>query len=172
MQLLFKRAQGRSSFGKPVFRLWAQMEFEDDEQTIISHYRFENTKLIEAVQPGLLRNAALVGLASFVGVQLLLFSVHLPFTMMMLLGIAGGIGGAWLFFDQNRETIYVRDLIYGRYFNCGSVIDLARKEAWLELITAFLRQVMETARYWDGTEAVPIDALSKQEAKYVVIKGL
>ncbi len=170
MQLLFKRSQGRSTFGKPVFKLWAQMEFEDDEHTIISHYRFENTKLIEAFEPSLLRRSALVGLGVLVLCFILLWSATTQIAL--LIGVIAGGGAGWFYFDRHRETIYVRDLMHGRTFDCRSVIDLARKEAWLELITAFLRQVMETARYWDGTEAVPIDALSKQEAKYVVIKGL
>lgn len=170
MQLLFRRSQGRSTFGKPIFKLWAQMEFENDERTIINHYHFENTKLIEAIQPGLLRRSALVGLVAFI-VCMIVFS-RLGFQISALLGLFAAGGAAWIYFDQNRETIFVNDLIHGRTFDCRSVIDLARKEAWLELITAFLRQVMETARHWDGTEAVPIDALSKQEAKYVVIKGL
>jgi len=171
MQLLFRRSQGKSTFGKPIFKLWAQMEFEGDEQTIIHHYRLEGAKLIEAIQPGLLRRSALVGAAAFV-VCLILLSGPFGFLMAALLGLFAAGGAAWIYYDQARETIFVNDLIHGRTFDCRSVIELARKEAWLELITAFLRQVMETAKYWDGTEAVPIDALSKQEAKYVVIKGL
>lgn len=172
MQLLFRRSQGRGKWGRPNFKLWAQMEFEDDEETIISHYRFENAKLIEAIEPSLLRRSILVGLGTFVAATIVFIVLGLAVTAAMLMALAATLPIGWLYFDRNRETIYVRDLIHGRTFDCRSVIDLARKEAWLELITAFLRQVMETARYWDGTEAVPIDALSKQEAKYVVIKGL
>ena len=70
------------------------------------------------------------------------------------------------------ETIYVKDLIHGRYFACPSIIELARKEAWLGVVSSFLRQVMESAKYWDGTEVVPVDALSRAEAKFVVIRGI
>lgn len=171
MQLLFRRSQGRSTFGKPVFKLWAQMEFEDDEHTIISHYRFENAKLIEAFEPSLIRRSLLAGAGIFILASIVLW-IPMGFQYGLLTGFIFGCLAGWLYFDRHRETIYVRDLIHGRTFDCRSVIDLARKEAWLELITAFLRQVMETARNWDGTEAVPIDALSKQEAKYVVIRGL
>ena len=62
--------------------------------------------------------------------------------------------------------------MHGRYFKCRSVIDLARKEASLGVISSFLRQVMESAKTWDGAEVHDIEALSREEAKSVVIRGL
>jgi len=171
MQLLFKRSQASSRLlGRPTFKLWAQIEFENDEAELIRYYRFERTKLVEAVQPGLLRRSALFGAA--VLVICFIFLAGTSWQMAGAIGTIGGLAAGWLYFDRNRETIFVKDLIHGRYFDCKSVIELARKEAWLGLITSFLRQVMESAKHWDGTEAVPIDALSKQEAKFVVIRGL
>ncbi|MEJ8574155.1 hypothetical protein [Microbaculum marinum] len=171
MQLLLKRSQGTTAIlARPVFRLYARVEFEDDEEAIVKRYRFESAKLIVAIQPGLLRRSALVAAAVFVTCFILL--ARTSWQLAGLLGVVGGGAAGWLYFDRARETIFVKDLIHGRYFECKSIIELARKEAWLGLITSFLRQVMESAKHWDGTEAVPIDALSKQEAKYVVIRGL
>lgn len=169
MKLLLRRNQARSRFGLPIFKLWAKLEFEADEAELIKRYKFADARLVRADQPNLIRNTALVGVAG------LLFGWYLfnglgGFGNFLAL-IAGG-GGAWFFYDRTRETVYVNDLIHGRYFDCNSVIELARKEAWLGIINGYLRQVMETAKFWDGTETVPIEALSKEEAKLVVIRGL
>jgi hypothetical protein len=171
MQLLLRRAQASSRIlGTPIFKLWAKVEFEGDEETLIRRYRFEGFRLIVVDQPGLLRRSAMVGSGVFIVCLILLWS-----TSNQLAGLAGVVGGGasgWLYFDRSRETIFVKDLIFGRYFNCPSIIELARKEAFLGVVTSYLRQVMESAKHWDGTEAVPIEALSKEEAKYVMIRGL
>lgn len=173
MKLLFRRSQAKTIFGRPVFKLWARMEFEDDEHELVRYYRFEAAKLIEVIQPGLIQRSILAGFGAFSLCLIGLWAVNVVgFELMLISSFVLGLAGGWIYFDRRRETIFVRDLIHGRYFKCRSIIDLARKEAWLELITSFLRQVLETAKYWDGTEAVPIDALSKQEAKYMVISGL
>jgi hypothetical protein len=88
------------------------------------------------------------------------------------LGLAGGAGAAYFYYDRNRESVFVRDLIHGRHFACDSIVDLARKEAWLASVVSVLRQIMESAKHWDGTETIPIEALSKEEAKYIALKGL
>jgi len=170
MQLLLRRSQAKTTFGRPVFKLWAKLEFEGDEEAIIKRYSFQSAILIERSQPSLLRRSGLVGVIFMAVVVAVLadFGWQLAGT----LGVLGGLAAGWLYFDRNRETIFVKDLIHGRFFDCGSIIDLVRKEAWLGIVTSFLRQVMESAKHWDGTEAMPIDALSKQEAKYVVIRGL
>ena len=85
----------------------------------------------------------------------------------------GGIrGGGWWYANEKRETIYVRDLMHGRNFKCDSVVDLARKEAWLATVVSFLRQVMETAKHWDGTESHKVEPLPKDEARQVILRGL
>lgn len=168
MNLLFKRAQTNDAIGKVKFKLWAQTELNDDEQHIIKRYRFDGATLIVALQPNLLRNAALVGAGAAVVIAFLLWQYALgPW-----IGLAVGIAAGYLFYDRNRETVLVRDLIHGRHFTCDSVVDLARKEAWLTTVVAVLRQIMETAKHWDGTETIRVEALSKEEAKYVALKGL
>ena len=170
MKLLFKRSQSKSTFGKPIFKLWAQIEFENDEEALVGHYRFASSKLIEAIQPGLIRRSALVGAIAF-ALCMIVFS-GAGYQLASFLGLLAGSGAGWFYYDRMRETIYVKDLIHGRYFACPSIIELARKEAWLGVVSSFLRQVMESAKYWDGAEVVPVDALSKAEAKFVVIRGL
>ena len=88
------------------------------------------------------------------------------------MALAAGIGAGYWFFNEKRETIFVKDLLHGRYFSCGSVIALARKEAWLETVVSYLRQVMESAKNWDGTERHKIEALPKDEARQVILRGL
>jgi hypothetical protein len=167
MNLLFKRQQSEGN-GKVKFKLWAQTELDEDEQHIVKRYRFDGAKLIDVFQPNLLRNAILVAL----GVSVVVSFVLSRFALGLPIGVSAGIAAGYFFYDRKRESVLVRDLIHGRYFACDSVIELARKEAWLSTVVAVLRQVMETAKHWDGTETIPIAALSKEEAKYIALKGL
>ena len=78
-------------------------------------------------------------------------------------------GSHW-YFNEKRETLFVKDLLYGRRFKCKSIGDLARKEAWIENACLILRQTLETAKHWDGVETNPIPVLEKEEAKKLVIQ--
>ena len=171
MELLFKREQTSGAVGKVKFKLWGKVELDEDEQAIVKRYRFDNAILIAAIQPTLIRICLYIA----VGVFVLALGIFLTFAngaiAFVLAAIASG-GVTYWYFNEKRETIYVKDLIHGRYFTCDSVVDLARKEAWLEVITSFLRQVMESAKHWDGTERHLIDPLPKDEARQVIIKGL
>ncbi len=60
--------------------------------------------------------------------------------------------------------------MYGRYFTCRSVVELAQKEAELDRIVTVLRQVMETAKHWGGTESIDVPVLDKDAAKQLVIQ--
>lgn len=185
MELLFKREQSAGvggvspsvpglrifGLGAPKFKLWAKIELEPEEQSVVDHYRFDQAILIDSFQPELLKKTAMVGAATFV-VGLLVFWMLIKISAGVFLGLIAAAIAAYLYFDKRRETVFVRDLLHGRYFSCASVIELARKEAWLETISAFLRQVMESAKHWDGTEAIKIEALPKDVAKQTIIKGL
>jgi hypothetical protein len=182
MDLLFKRAQTAVAGAvglpnlpllkpRPKFKLWAKLECTPEEQSIISHYRFEDSVLVEGFQEGLLKRASFVGLWAFIGASIFFLPSFRVTTALILCLIAGGIA-AYLYYDKHREIVFVRDLLAGRHFTCASVVDLARKEAWLETITAFLRQVMESAKHWDGTEVRPIAPMDKDMAKQLIIKGL
>jgi hypothetical protein len=146
MKLLFKREQATGKTGRALFNLWGKIELDELEAAAVKKYRFDSAILIEVEQPKLIRNSAIVGFLAFVG--------------------------AYFHYHQKRETIFVKDLIHGRYFTCDSVIELARKEAWLQTIVAFLRQVMESAKHWDGTETHDVPVMDKDEAKQIIIQGL
>lgn len=171
MEILFKRDQVRGKFKGVRFKLWSKLELDENEKSVINHYSFDQAVLIDSLQPKLIRNTAFVSFGAFVGASIILWTIF-SFSVATFLGLVAGAAAGYFYYDKNRETVYVKDLLYGRYFNCDSVIELARKEAWLETITAFLRQVMESAKHWDGTEARPIEVLSKDEAKSMIIRGL
>lgn len=185
MDLLFKRSQAAGvagtaptvpglsllGLGAPKFKLWAKVELDPEEQIVLDHYRFDQAMLIDSFQPELLKKSAMIGGGAFVFASLF-FWMLFSFGAALFLGLIAGAAAAYLYFDKRRETVFVKDLLHGRYFSCGSVIDLARKEAWLETVVAFLRQVMESAKHWDGTEAIKIEALPKDVAKQIILKGI
>lgn len=171
MEILFNRKQTTGRFAQVQFKLWCKIELDENETNILRRYRFDSAMLIASWQPLLLRQSLLVGLAAaaLVGtIMYLKFSLALSIVGAL---VVGG-GSAYWFFHERRETIFVRDLLHGRNFTCGSVIELARKEAWLNTIVAYLRHVMESARHWNGTEARKIEALPPEEARRVILKGL
>lgn len=171
MEILFKREQTSGKLGRVVFRLWGKLELNEDEQALVKRYRFDEAILIDVLQPTLLRNAVLVFLVAAIVVYAICTIVVPDWLATFLALIAGGGTGYW-FFHNKRETIFVRDLLHGRYFACDSVIELARKEAWLTTIVAYLRQVMESAKHWDGTERHTIEPLPKDEARQVILRGI
>jgi len=171
MKLLLKRDQTPGTVGKVKFRLWGKVELDDDETEIVKRYNFDAKVLVRADQPTLIRTASLIA----AGVWFILFAITLPGmggAVGFIVALLGGGGAGYFYYHQKRETIYVRDLIHGRYISCESIIDLAREEAWLGVVTSFLRQVMESAKHWDGTETLDIEALPKDEAKLVMLRGL
>ncbi len=171
MKILFSRKQVRGKFGGVKFRLWSQIELDENERQVIRHYSFDESVLIDSLQPELIRKSALVGIgASIFGAILASYSGDWKITIFV--GLIIGIVAAFIFYDRNRETIFVKDLIHGRFFECKSVIDLARKEAWLETITGYLRQVMESAKHWGEDEKRDIEVLPKDEAKRFMIRGI
>ena len=186
MKLLFQRAQGAGplgvaessalsglSFGlsRPKFKLWAKIELEPAEKVVLDHYHFDATILIDAEQPDLMRKTFYVALATFIFATLF-FSMLISSSAAMFWAIIAAAAAGYFYHDKHRETIFVRDLLHGRNFSCTSIIELARKEAWLQTVSAFLRQVMESAKNWDGTESIKIQAVDKDLAKQIIIKGL
>ena len=170
MDLLFKREQTSGKIARVAFKLWGKLELDEDEQALVKRYRFDEAVLIGSEQPKLLRNAGIAGLGVMALVYALL-STMIPSFAPVIAVLAGG-GAAYWYYHSKRETIFVRDLLHGRYFSCDSVVELARKEAWLTTIVSFLRQVMESAKHWEGTERHAIEALPKDEARQVILKGI
>lgn len=170
MNLLFKREQTSGELTRVRFKLWGKIELDAEEQGLIDRYNLDDAMLIEVLQPDLLRKAIYVGIAATIGAAVILPFIFGGFGAVLCL--AAGIGAGWWYANEKRETIYVRDLMHGRHFKCDSVVDLARKEAWLATVVSFLRQVMETAKHWDGTESQKIEPLPKDEARQVILRGL
>ena len=171
MEILFRRQQSKGTTGKVKFKLWSKIELDENEAQVVKHYAFDNAILIESWQPELVRKSIYIGLA-VLALTFALISTSLSFNVALFFGLLAGCAAGYFYYDGNRETIFVKDLLHGRYFDCVSVIELARKEAWLETVTGFLRQVMESAKHWDGTESRQIDILPKAEAKQLIIRGL
>lgn len=168
MDLLFKREQTSGSLGSVHFKLWGKLELTEEERALIDRYNFDQTVLIAVDEPDLLRRSVTTGLVAGAIAFVLAFGAGLMFGMMVALVVGCGVG-SW-YMTQRRETIYVRDLLHGRHFKCESVIELAKKEAWLTNLVTALRQVMVSAKHWDGTEQHAIEALDKDEAKQMILE--
>jgi len=167
MELLFKRAQSSSRLLKVSFKLWGKIDLDEEEQALVKRYSIGDACLIEDFQPKLIRNAALFG--GCIGILVFLLLGFMPDGARNLLMAISIVGSGFWFYHQKRETIFVKDLLHGRHFSCRSIVDLAHKEAWLEERVAILRQVLESAKHWDGTETIAINALPKDEAKALML---
>jgi len=177
MDILFRRTQSLKSLSTNInFSLWAKIELSDEERTLVNRYKFDRSTLVSALQPTLLRNSILWGLFSLmISIPIIAWN----FWQVIGLGWAGVVcvsaiiafAVGFVMYHNKRETIYVKDLIHGRHFKCISVCELARKEAYLENICAYLRQVIESAKHWDGKEKREILALPKEEAKRAILSG-
>lgn len=171
MELLFKRKQTPGKIRSVSFKLWSKIEFDEEEQAIVKRYRFGEAVLIEPSQPDLKRKTAMMSAGIFV-LASALFSAIWGMGSGLFLGLIAAGGFAYWYFNEKREMIFVKDLIHGRDFTCDSVIELARKEAWLGQVVAYLRQVMVSAKHWDGTERRTVEPLPKDEALQVILRGL
>lgn len=171
MELLFNWEQTPGKLSRVRFKLWSKIELNEDENAVVERYKFDKAVLIEALQPGLIRQTGIFATLIFVVVFGLLTNIW-SFGVGFFMGVIAAAGFAYWYINEKRETILVSDLLHGRHFTCDSVIDLARKEAWLNTIVSFLRQVMESAKHWDGTERHDINPLPKEEARQVIIRGL
>ncbi len=170
MDLLFKREQTTGKTSRVNFKLWGKLEPTEDEQALISRYRFDESILIGADDTHLLRGAVKLGAVVFV-VAALLFTYMAGGTAGILGGLAAGVGAGYWHINEKRETIFVKDLLHGRNFKCDSVVELAKKEAWLEGACAMFRQVMESAKHWDGVEQHTIEPLPKEQARELILRA-
>lgn len=178
MNLLLKRAQKPGIVtlvplqfgGGPLFTLWAKAEFTEEEYGLVTRYRLNDALLIADDWLYMLqrsvRTALILGVAAW-WILFMFFSwaVTTGVTMVLILVLTA------VYYNELREHIYVRDLVHGRTFRCFSIVELVQKEEYLKGISAYLRQVLETAKHWDGQEVVPVPTLTPQEAKALVAKG-
>ena len=176
MELLFSRRQTQNIINRTYFRLHAKVELSQEEDRLVRKYDFVETMLIHTEQPTLLRNAFILGAVCFTfAVPIIAMNwfraIGMGWPGVLLVSALIGLAAGYIYYGEKRETIYVKDLLLGRFFKCRSVCELARKEAYLESITSHLRQVMESAKHWGGAEKVDIPALSKEEAKAAILSG-
>jgi hypothetical protein len=170
MELLFKREQTSGKMGRVNFKLWGKLEVSEDEQALINRYRFDESVLIGADDRALLTAAIKLGGIVF-AIAALLLTYMLNGTMGFFGGAAAGVGAGYWLMNEKRETIFVKDMLHGRNFTCDSVVELAKKEAWLEGACGVFRQVMESAKHWDGVERHTIDPLPKEQAKELILRA-
>ncbi len=171
MELLFKREQTAGKLNRVAFKLWGKLEVTEDEQALIARYRFDEAILIGADDRHLLRGAIKIGVVVFVVAALLFTYLTSSGGFGVMLGIAAGGGAGYWHMNEKRETIFVKDMLQGRNFTCDSVVELAKKEAWLEGACSLFRQVMESAKQWDGVERHTIEPLPKDQAKELILRA-
>lgn len=171
MELLFKREQTTGKMSRVNFKLWGKLEVSEDEQALISRYRFDESVLIGSDDSELMRKAIKLAAIVFVIAAALLTYMLSNGTMGFLGGIAAGVGAGYWLMNEKRETIFVKDMLHGRNFTCESVVELAKKEAWLEGACGVFRQVMESAKHWDGVERHTIEPLPKEQAKELILRA-
>lgn len=170
MDLLLKRQQSRNWRGRVVFRLWAKAEMAEDERALIDRYHMGEACLIAADDFNHLKGATAFGFAIFLVSGALTFATSGGIWDGLVMGVLAGVASAFWWLNEKRETIWMRDMLYGRRFKCRSIIELAQKEAMLDNACMALRQVIETAKHWEGVEARPVPVLSPDEAKEVVLR--
>ena len=112
------------------------------------------------------RPALLLGILSF-----FVFWIVAEFSTALILAFFVTLGMTAVYFKTLREQIIVSELLHGgRKFRCDSIVNLIQKEAYLEFICEFLRQLLESAKTWDDREAIPIMPLDRKAAKQAVLE--
>ncbi len=172
MDLLFRRNQTAGRFRRVQFSLWAKTEPSEEEHELLERYRMRDAILIETAQEGFLKNLVILWLALSVILSIVVRIQigSLPFSVFLTIVFTSGAFFFWIY-HEFRETIYVKDLLHGRTFTCPSVVALLKKEAQLHSASTYLRQVIESAKHWDGTEHVTIEPLPKERAWKMVRRG-
>jgi len=170
MELLFRREQTTGKVGRVNFKLWAKLELDENEQALVKRYKFDQSQIVDETQPKLIRNSAVLGILAGL-IATVILDLIFPASLALVLGLAAAIGAGYWWYNEKRERLYVKDLLHGRHFTCPSIIDLAKKEAWLTDVSSLVRQVMESAKHWDGTEKHVIEALPKEEARQVMLNA-
>lgn len=181
MNLLFDRDQKQAALFSLVplrigsgvmFRLRAELELDEEEDALLKKYRLLYAPLVVSDPiddlKRALRPAAFLAIVTFI-----VFSLLVSFSIGTTIGILVLIIMTFVYFDALREQINVNHLLNGgRTFRCESIVALIQKEAYLEAISQYLRQVLESAKYWHDREAVAIKPLSKADAKQAVLEAL
>jgi len=177
MHLYLQRRQSRGSYslvplrvsGGVLFRLTAKLELSEEESFLVREYGFRDALLIDADHTDVLRRS--LRLALFVGaLAWLLFAALFDIYAASFLAAVLAAGLCYLFYNHLRQHVYVRDLLNGRSFDCFSIVELVHQEQHLTAICQYFRQVLETARHWQGREQIEIPPLDPETAKHLVLK--
>ncbi|MCP4284495.1 MAG: hypothetical protein GY792_08595 [Gammaproteobacteria bacterium] len=155
-----------------TFTLHATLELDQEEEALLRKYNLTKAVLVESnfyddlIQS--FRPAMLLGLVTFVVIWFFAsFSTSLGLALLVTLVMTG------VYFKTLREQIVVSELMAGgRKFRCDSIVALIQKEAYVEGVCSYLRQVLESAKHWHDREVVGIPPLKKEEAKLAVLKAL
>lgn len=183
MKALYERDQSRiqlsGGIGRTTFKLKVKVELDDEEKSLSMRYNLYDAIVIKGNQPSLVRNSLVLGLAvAFLGLFFWFaiatanfdrYSPISPFQFAFVASPASGLLAAFIYYHLRRKTIYLRDLISGRTFRCRTVIDLVEKEAWMDRVLSYIRQVLEASKHWDGVETRDVEALPPEEAKQAIL---
>lgn len=180
MKLLLSRDQSSGSLfslvplrigSGVIFKLQAELELDEEEAQLIKQYKLESAPIVVsnifddikmAMRPAFL----LAVLALFVFTGMGGFAIGAIFFSLVFLGMTG------VYFHTMREQILVRTLLDGgKTFRCDSVVELIQKEAYLESVCQYLRQLLESAKHWGDRETIDIKPLDRAEAKQAVLKA-
>lgn len=173
MNILFRREQFQNNLGRVRFKLWGKLDLDEEELHLIDTYEFRGAVLVGTIDQDFIKQCLW-----FAGIAALIASAFFlswfgkdQFIPALTLGVITGAAVGYWRFHELREIIFVRDLLHGRTFRCRSVVALAQKEAKLDNAAYALRQVLESAKQWDGTETNPVEALPKDEAKQFILQA-
>lgn len=172
MELLFKREQNSGLSGRITFMLWAKLELSPDEQALVDRYNFDATALIAVDEDKLKQKSIRIGVVvAMIAAALISAGSTTDITNTLLVSAFIGAASGYWYMNEKRQSIFVKDLLIGRTFKCFSVIELAKEEAWLQGACGVFRQVMESAKHWDGVERHTIDPLPKERAKELILRA-
>ncbi len=179
MQLIFDRKQSSATFnlipfrigGGVLFTLWGKIELDEEEKHLLRRYRFSDAYLIEDDWFETLKRSMKVAILA-AGFLFFVSAIFFGWALAGMLAFLLFCAITAVYYHKTREHIYVRDLVNGRHFYCYSIIALVRREAQLETMCAFLRQVLESAKHWGEREVIELAPLPKEEAKRLLVRGL
>lgn len=152
-----------------IFSLSAELEFDAEELQLIEKYQFNHSPIVRSDFFDDLKKAVphamIVGLVALAFLWMMVgFFTALPFSLIITCVMIA------IYFKTERQQILVSDLMNGgRKFRCDSVVDLVHQEAFLEGVSQYLRQLIETAKHWDDREVIPIKPLDKAAAKRALL---
>ncbi len=171
MKILMRRTQKPHwlFWWRVIFDLWCELELEPEERQLIDRYEFHKARLIIYQQENLLRNALITGAAvAFI----VFFAVGYYFGRQAggYFALVAGAFATWVHYDYFRLTIWVRDLMYGRMYECHDIVSLVVREEDLKNLVANFRRVMEAAKNWGGNSVYDVPAVDEELTRKIILK--